>query len=129
MSKGVSSRFFTRFGALLTLTFFAVLAITPVQAASSGLVISQVYGGGGNSGAPFSNDFIEIFNRGTTAISLNGLSLQYTSATGTGNLGASGLLTVLPNTMLQPGQFMNASDRVLGSRRPGHHGELARASD
>ena len=30
------------------------------------VVISQVYGGGGNAGAPFTNDFIELFNRGTT---------------------------------------------------------------
>ena len=30
------------------------------------VVISQIYGGGGNAGAPFKNDFIEIFNRGTT---------------------------------------------------------------
>src|SRR5207237_913514 len=28
------------------------------------VVISQVYGGGGNGGATYKNDFIEIFNRG-----------------------------------------------------------------
>src|SRR5262249_41124728 len=32
------------------------------------LVISQVYGGGGNASATYTNDFIEIFNRGTTTI-------------------------------------------------------------
>ena len=47
------------------------------------LVISQVYGGGGNSGAPYTNDFIEIFNRGNVAVNLNGLSVQYAAATGT----------------------------------------------
>ena len=31
------------------------------------LVISQIFGGGGNSGAPFRNDFIEIFNNGNFA--------------------------------------------------------------
>ena len=46
------------------------------------IVISQVYGGGGNSGAVFSNDFIEIFNPGTQAIDLSGYSLQYSSAAG-----------------------------------------------
>ena len=39
---------------------------------SASLVISQVYGGGGNSGSKYKNDFIEIFNRGTTAVSLSG---------------------------------------------------------
>ncbi len=48
------------------------------------VVISQVYGGGGNSGAPYQNDFIELFNRGTSDQSLVGWSVQYTSATGTG---------------------------------------------
>ena len=35
---------------------------TQVHAASSSIVISQVYGGGGNAGATFTHDFIELFN-------------------------------------------------------------------
>src|SRR6185503_11169907 len=50
---------------------------------ASGLVISQVYGGGNNSGATFKNDFIELFNRGTTTVDLAGWSVQQASATGT----------------------------------------------
>ena len=45
------------------------------------LVISQVYGGGGNTGAIYDHDFVELHNRGTTAVSLAGLSLQYGPAT------------------------------------------------
>jgi predicted extracellular nuclease len=70
---------------------------------SADLVISQVFGGGGNSGAPFRNDFIELFNRGTTSVSLNGMSVQYASATGTGNFGANPV-TQLSGT-LAPGQY------------------------
>src|SRR5207253_10513660 len=42
------------------------------------LVISQVYGGGNNSGAQFRNDFVEIFNRATTTVdfSLTPYSVQ-----------------------------------------------------
>ncbi len=70
------------------------------------LKLSQVYGGGGNSGAPYKHDFIEIFNAGTAAVSLDGLSLQYASATGAGNFGASATqLTELPNVSLEPGQY------------------------
>lgn len=47
------------------------------------VVISQVYGGGGNSGSTFKNDFIELHNRGTEAVSLVGWSVQYASAAGT----------------------------------------------
>ncbi|MDX6692453.1 MAG: hypothetical protein QOF02_56 [Blastocatellia bacterium] len=50
---------------------------------STSLVISQVYGGGGNAGAQFTNDFIEIFNKNDVAVDVTGWSVQYTSATGT----------------------------------------------
>jgi len=58
----------------------------PVQAFSNTIVISQVYGGGGNSGPPaalYKNDFIELYNRGTTTVNVTGWSVQYTSDTGT----------------------------------------------
>lgn len=47
------------------------------------VVISQVYGGGGNSGAVLRNDFVELFNRGAGAVQLDGWSVQYASAAGT----------------------------------------------
>src|SRR5687767_1238611 len=64
---------------------------------SPDLVISQIYGGGGNTGATYRQDFIEIFNRGTSSVPLAGRSLQYASATGTGFFGANSTqLTELP---------------------------------
>ncbi len=78
----------------------------PASALSQGVVISQVYGGGGNSGAVYTHDFIELFNRGTTPVSLAGWSLQYASATGTGLFGSSTTSrTELPAVILQPGQY------------------------
>lgn len=55
----------------------------PAAAASPDVVISEVYGGGGNAGSTFRNDFIELFNRGATTVDLSGWSVQYASATGT----------------------------------------------
>jgi hypothetical protein len=46
-------------------------------------VISQIYGGGGNATAPFLNDFIELHNRGNTAVTLTGWAVQYASSAGT----------------------------------------------
>lgn len=60
------------------------LTPTPALAASSGLVISEAYGGGGNSGATYTHDFIEIYNPTGAAVSVDGMSVQYRSATGTG---------------------------------------------
>lgn len=54
----------------------------PAAAVSPDVVISQVYGGGGNTGATYKNDFIELFNRGTTPVTITGWSVQYASATG-----------------------------------------------
>ncbi|MFR9796703.1 lamin tail domain-containing protein [Streptomyces sp. MS06] len=51
-------------------------------AVSSDIVISQVYGGGGNSGAPYHNDFVELYNRGTGTVSVSGWTVQYASASG-----------------------------------------------
>jgi uncharacterized protein len=49
---------------------------------STSIVISQVYAGGGNAGATLRNDFIELFNRGTTTVSITGWSVQYAAAAG-----------------------------------------------
>jgi hypothetical protein len=46
------------------------------------VVISQYYGGGGNSGAPYTNDFIELKNLGDSPVNLNGWAVQYTSTSG-----------------------------------------------
>ncbi|QNH23054.1 nuclease [Xanthomonas sp. GW] len=46
------------------------------------VVISQVYGGGGNSGATYKSDFVELHNNGNQAVSLAGWSVQYASAAG-----------------------------------------------
>lgn len=47
------------------------------------VLISQVYGAGGNSGALYNADFVELYNRGNSTVSLSGWSVQYTSASGT----------------------------------------------
>src|SRR5579859_9312 len=59
------------------------LSASPASAASPDVVISQVYGGGGNSGATYTNDFIELYNRGSGPVDLTGWSVQYASAAGT----------------------------------------------
>lgn len=84
----------------------ALLLTCIAGSASAQVVVSQVYGGGGNSGAPYTNDYIELFNRGAEPVSLGGKSVQYASATGTGNFGAgASQIVVLPGDTLQPGQY------------------------
>lgn len=80
-------------------------ALSPAQAntAGTGLVISEVYGAGGNSGAVLDQDFVELANPTGAAIALGGLSVQYRSATGTAN--PSGVVP-LTGTVPAHGHFL-----------------------
>lgn len=74
------------------------------RAVSSTIVISQVYGGGGNTNAPYTNDFVELFNLGSSPVSINGWTIQYTGATGT-SFNIIATLTDPPSGSLAPGQY------------------------
>jgi hypothetical protein len=70
----------------LAFALFAVAALLTApfaHGATSSVVVSQVYGGGGNAGATYTNDFVELFNRGATALDLTGWTVQYASAAST----------------------------------------------
>ena len=72
----------------------------PSFASTSGVVISQVYGGNGNT---FASDYVELFNAGAAPVSISGWSIQYGSSTGTGNFASNGVTAL--NGVLQPGQY------------------------
>ena len=61
-------------------TSFGLIVLGP---APKGVVISQIYGAGGNSGALFRNDYIELYNSTSADMDLTGWSVQYASAAGT----------------------------------------------
>lgn len=75
----------------------AILAIS--LSANAQIVINEVYGGGGNSGASYKHDFVELKNIGTTAATLSGATLQYASASGTFNQ-----YHEIPTITLQPNE-------------------------
>jgi predicted extracellular nuclease len=85
------------------LTCLLLTGPAAAQQVNPNVGIRQVYGGGGNANAPYTNDFIELFNRSASAVSLAGWSVQYGSASG--NLGSNAsTVTPLPNVTLQAGQ-------------------------
>jgi hypothetical protein len=106
---------------ILASTLVAVPMDRPAAALSADIVISQVYGGGGNSNAVYTHDFVELFNRGTATVALTGWSVQYTSATGTGNFGSTTALITPLSGSLAPGQYLlvqQASTAAVGSPLP-----------
>ena len=73
-----------RFRQLFTLAFAVALLVAPAaRSASSNMVVSQLFAGGGNANAPYANDFVELFNRGGASVDLGNWSIQYASASGT----------------------------------------------
>jgi hypothetical protein len=70
------------------LVLLAVLAL-PLAAAtargsgSGSIVVGEVFAAGGNSGAAYTNDYVELFNRGAGAVAIDGWTLQYASASST----------------------------------------------
>ena len=75
-------------------------SISPSPSPPVAVVISQVFGGGGNSAAPFRNDFIELFNAGLSEVNLSGWSVQYASATA-----STWSVTPLTGINLAPGHY------------------------
>ena len=84
---------------------------------TANLVISQVYPGGGLTGASFTNDFIELFNRGTTTVdfSVTPYSLQFLSTSG--SIWAK---TDLTSGTLAPGRYflIKESGGAVGAALP-----------
>jgi predicted extracellular nuclease len=79
----------------------ASLSLPVLAAPSPNIVISQVYGGGGNTGAEYKQDFIEIFNRSSADVAIGGWSVQYASSAGT-----SWQVSAIPaGTVLKAGQY------------------------
>ncbi|MFO0595417.1 MAG: lamin tail domain-containing protein [Myxococcaceae bacterium] len=72
------------------------------DALSANVVISEVYGGGLSTGSAYRYDFVELFNRGTTAVDVTNWSVQYTGATS----GAWQVTSLGNFGLLQPGHFL-----------------------
>lgn len=81
--------------------YFLIIILFVSIASQSQVVISQLYGGGGNTGATYTHDFVELFNRGTSAVDISGWSVQYASSAGT-----TWSVTAIPAaTSIAPGKY------------------------
>lgn len=87
---------------LFTLLFFVSITLTGFTQVR----ISQVYGAGGNSGATYNQDFVELYNAGASAVSLDGWSVQYASATGPGGTGNWAVDSFPNGTSIGAGKYL-----------------------
>lgn len=89
------------FSAFFALAMF--LSASFATQTSAQIVINEVYGGGGNTNALFNQDFVELYNAGTTNVDLTGYSIQNTSATGTGTYNTCAITG--PDLVVEPGTY------------------------
>ncbi|OQR59612.1 endonuclease [Streptomyces maremycinicus] len=116
MSRSVGNRPRRAACALIAVGVASAFAITSLPAAyaapSASAAISEVYGGGGNSGATLTRDFVELGNAGSAAYDLAGYSVQYLP----GAPSASSLwqVTTLSGTVAPGGRFLVAEAAGTG---------------
>lgn len=70
---------------MMIISLLPAAAFAAEPAAADHVVINQAYGGGGNSGAEYKNDFVELYNPTGKDVSLDGWSIQYAAKAGSFN--------------------------------------------
>jgi len=83
---------------LLVLLSALALLLAAGSASGSGsgsIVVGELYAAGGNSGAVYTNDYVELFNRGASPVAIDGWTLQYASAAST-SWGSTALSGTIP---------------------------------
>jgi hypothetical protein len=78
------------------------VSVADCAASAAPVVISEVFGGGGNADAPFDSDYVQLFNRSASPVNLAGWSLQYASAAGAGGFTQK---VDLPSVAINPGKY------------------------
>ncbi|MDU0479855.1 ExeM/NucH family extracellular endonuclease [Staphylococcus chromogenes] len=97
----LSSRMLAILVAAASTVSLPAVPLATATPANDAVVINEAYGGGGNTGAPFTNDFIELYNPTDAPIDLGGYVLEYFSAKGT-----SGGKESLTGTIAPKGYFL-----------------------
>ncbi|MDR1811150.1 MAG: chitobiase/beta-hexosaminidase C-terminal domain-containing protein [Prevotella sp.] len=65
---------------ILFAAFLCMAGISSVAAQTPDVIITEVYGGGGNSGATLKYDYVELYNTTDAGVNIGGWSLQYYAA-------------------------------------------------
>ena len=103
-----------RTAAVVAAVLGASLAVpgTATAAPSPDVVLAEVYGGGGNSGATLRRDFVELANGGAAAVALDGSSVQYLPASA--SAGSSWQVTPLAGSVAAGGRYLVAQGAGSG---------------
>lgn len=129
MRKGYK-KYFTQLLAIVLVINSLYLPAAAEAPLEPTVIISQVYGGGGNSGAYYKNDFIELYNPTSSPVDLTGWSVQYASATGTFSTNITELSgSIAPGTyyLIQEGAGANVAGTAVDLPIPNASGSIGMA--
>ena len=117
MKKLLKSKLLSSFLAFTMMLGLVTIPVKEVKAeVASYVVISEAYGGGGNAGATYTHDFIELYNPTDHDISIDGWQVQYASATGefgtTNNTKLSGVIKAKGYFLIQQGKGTGGTEAL-----------------
>ncbi|PRY46116.1 endonuclease/exonuclease/phosphatase family protein [Umezawaea tangerina] len=98
--------------AATAVTLAVALPVTANAVPSPDALIAEVYGGGGNSGATLTQDFVELANKGTAPVSLDGWSVQYLPASA--SAASTWQLTPLAGSVAAGGRYLVGEAKGTG---------------
>ena len=103
----------------LVTTFCAIAALVLVANASfaaNSVRISQVYGGGGGTGAAtYTQDYIELFNASATPVNIGNWVVEYGSATGNWGSSAGNYFVIPAGVSIQPCSYLLVTCGTVGT--------------
>ncbi|MEI8084656.1 MAG: lamin tail domain-containing protein [Paludibacter sp.] len=94
-----------------------VKTLTISSFAGPNVIITQAYGAGGNSGATYSNDYVELYNTTSQSIDITGWSIQYYTSAGTAVIT---VFTLPTNSTIKPYNYflIQCSGGAIGTALP-----------
>ena len=119
-------------------TSLCALSFLAATSAFGQVRISQIYGAGGNAGATFNSDYVELFNAGAAPASIAGHSIQYAATAGsnwskvdlTGTIPAGGYFLARLTAAGAVGAAITSDPGVTGSiNMSGASGKVALLSN
>ncbi|MEV4903006.1 ExeM/NucH family extracellular endonuclease, partial [Citricoccus sp. NPDC055426] len=125
-----------------SLALLSASLVVPAQAADAApagdaVVISEAYTNGGSANAPFTHKFVELYNPTDEDINLDGWSIQYRSAGGTGepsgvielsgSIPAGGYYLVQASSNADNGEALPTADATGGVSFSGTNGTIVLA--
>ncbi len=121
------------------IVMYGALSLASIAQLANHVVISEIYGGGGNSGSTYKNDYIELYNPTNSAIAMVNWSVQYASANGSftshnstiysGTIGAHGFFLIQEDTGTGGILDLPAPDAFGGVNMSSSVGKIALVND